>query len=498
MGQKISSKTWFVILFLWTVIGSSLLGFWAIQTGIRQSAETLMKRQEGIMRLLGTYVLSSSSTTTNFAHPADKAPLSQLRITVLDSHSHVIKDSHFQGLSTHEDRPEVARALQGYIGTAQRFSKTSKDDLYYMAFPVTKAGTTVGVSRLALPLGTLKQVENQVLTRITPFFVAFVLGILGIIWMGQAANKRRLHQLTDALKANKPEQFAYTQPEDADDEEIAQVCLNFTEKLAIASLQKESALEEKKAILDNLKERVLLINSQEQIVHLNPAAKQLFSVSQEKAMQVSQVCRNSTFVEAVTQTLKNNALTDKKILFQTKNAPILLSVTGVPVLLNKQIHALMLLATPTYTWMPTYTRLIRLWIEQRHHPHADLWLTVLNDTHAKLCKGQVNRIPHTIEELTLAAKDLGLSLTTETSGSPQYKVATDMTVFLAVLVSLHLNGVAETKLIEDTAGLTVRIPGTSGLEPTILKFVEELVAYFESSVSKSDTDLYIHFIIERA
>ena len=59
------------------------------------------------------------------------------RITVINRYGYVIADSivDIETMENHKDRPEIIEALNGRVGRAIRYSKTLKEDLFYIAVP---------------------------------------------------------------------------------------------------------------------------------------------------------------------------------------------------------------------------------------------------------------------------------------------------------------------------------------------------------------------------
>jgi two-component system phosphate regulon sensor histidine kinase PhoR len=67
------------------------------------------------------------------------------RITVLDGRGAVIADSENdpKTMPDHRDRPEVARALGGNVGSSLRYSSTIMENMLYVAVPVEEEDGTL-------------------------------------------------------------------------------------------------------------------------------------------------------------------------------------------------------------------------------------------------------------------------------------------------------------------------------------------------------------------
>lgn len=504
MLQRYTFKTWCLGLALFVMTTTFSLGLLTIRDSIQTATRDIVKQQAPILTALGHNVLNTSpdvlaKTQWETAEHLHQTP--NIRITILDTHGHVWLDSHFQDLATHEDRPEIKEALSGHVGESLRFSKTSKDELYYVAFPITSGNAVIGVSRMAIPLHNLKDTEYRIYQEKAPYFLVFLLAFLGILTGIYQINKKDMRQVVQALREQNPEKIRHDLP-DIRQTEIKEACMQLTEKLATELSQKESALQEKKAILDNLTERVLLVAPNDEIIHLNPAAKILFSVSNDNAMYVSQACRNSLFLDSVKATLKNQVVSNTRILFHSPTGPLYLTVTGVPVLLNKQIHALMLLATPTYTWMPIYTKLIQLWIEQSmNNPASTLWLHTLNEAYGKLCKGTLSNQKLSATAIQDASNRLSINIAHEPPISTGHYTV-EISLLLTIFITLQLCYPAPTLTLSTTdTGLTIdcqlwdiNTEKSRKLDPSLGKFIEELVVYFQAVIHHTDGGFQILFV----
>ena len=81
------------------------------------------------------------------------------RITVINFNGEVLGETH-QSISlmeNHKDRPEFKTALAGQVGIATRFSNTLDTSHLYVAQPLIDRGEVKAVTRLALPLLSIKE-----------------------------------------------------------------------------------------------------------------------------------------------------------------------------------------------------------------------------------------------------------------------------------------------------------------------------------------------------
>jgi two-component system, OmpR family, phosphate regulon sensor histidine kinase PhoR len=119
----------------------------------KQYAATLQATAETMGSDEGGGTSSGSETLQNLTKSVGTA--ADARFTVIDSEGWVLADSEADPntLDNHSDRPEVARALNGYEGRERRYSTTLEQEEVYVAIPLpaSDAAWSEGVVRIAQP-----------------------------------------------------------------------------------------------------------------------------------------------------------------------------------------------------------------------------------------------------------------------------------------------------------------------------------------------------------
>ena len=79
------------------------------------------------------------------------------RVVIVDANGLSLLDTNppFPGRRSFASRPEFASALQGHIATGERYSKTLRTNLIYVAVPVASGGVIRGAVRITYPTATL-------------------------------------------------------------------------------------------------------------------------------------------------------------------------------------------------------------------------------------------------------------------------------------------------------------------------------------------------------
>ncbi len=90
------------------------------------------------------------------------------RITIIAADGQVLCDSKRSPdtMDNHRDRPEVRLALAGRRGRSIRFSHTLRENMMYVAVPLSDHGRIIAVVRAAQPLGTINAALDHVRRRI--------------------------------------------------------------------------------------------------------------------------------------------------------------------------------------------------------------------------------------------------------------------------------------------------------------------------------------------
>ena len=86
------------------------------------------------------------------------------RVTLIAADGSVLGDSDSDPatMENHGTRPEVLQAMQAGSGVSQRHSATLEKDLLYVAVPMRREATLLGVARVALPVYEVRESSNRV------------------------------------------------------------------------------------------------------------------------------------------------------------------------------------------------------------------------------------------------------------------------------------------------------------------------------------------------
>jgi two-component system phosphate regulon sensor histidine kinase PhoR len=226
-----------------------------------------------------------------------------VRVTVIDLTGKVLAESEVDPalLDNHLTRPEVQGALKGLETSAIRRSDTLHLDMLYVAVPIETGGRIIGVTRLAVSLSLVEASLAQI--RQTATFATlsaiFLTVLLSTLLSGYTI--RPLKQLTAITRKMTRGDFEST-PLPTTHDEIGELNNAFNQMAVqlrdqIRALKTEQGKLE--AVLAHMTDGVLIVDEDNRVMLINPAAQRMFDVTEETAIgrSVVEVIRNHQLVE---------------------------------------------------------------------------------------------------------------------------------------------------------------------------------------------------------
>lgn len=230
------------------------------------------------------------------------------RITLIDSKGRVMYDNNFSNLPNHSDRPEFIEALKTGEGSDKRYSSTLEKTSFYCALKLDNGN----VLRLA---NTQKSVFIGFL-QILPLLIAIlILATIASYFLGKRLTARvikPINQLSNELGSN-------TDLVDCEYEEFSPFIQTINSQRREIKNQIETLTNDRdtiSAITENMTEGLILLDSNENILALNKAAKEILNVKGRKFLGKNII--NATRNEQIIQMAKNvvNGNYDETLLEQ--------------------------------------------------------------------------------------------------------------------------------------------------------------------------------------
>ena len=185
----------------------------------------------------------------------------------------------------HATRPEVAAAFSGTPGLASRHSVTVGRDMLYAASPILRAGNTLGVARLSMPLTEVDRQVGRVRALVlwTTFFA--LLAALAAVAALARGVARPVREMADAAGRLAAGDYSARVRSLADDElgflggTLNELASRVQE--TVGKLSRDKA--QLSAVLDQMSEAVVAVDALDSILVVNPAMSRLLGVSPETA-----------------------------------------------------------------------------------------------------------------------------------------------------------------------------------------------------------------------
>jgi two-component system phosphate regulon sensor histidine kinase PhoR len=210
-------------------------------------------------------------------------------------------------MESHTLRPEFQIALQGRPGQRIGYSQTLKEDMMYVAIPVTENGQITTVLRTALPLTSV----NDALTTlygsigISALVVAVLAAIIGLYV------SRRISGQMNEIKVGAERLAAgdFTHklfvPRVAEFASVAESINHMAEELDDKLRRLTHERNEREAVLASMVEGVLAVDIDERVIAVNAAAARLLDTDPASAegKTIQEVVRNTDLQHIVAQTL---------------------------------------------------------------------------------------------------------------------------------------------------------------------------------------------------
>jgi two-component system phosphate regulon sensor histidine kinase PhoR len=202
-----------------------------------------------------------------------------MRITVIDPLGSVLADSEVSPatMENHSLRPEVARALEGNVGTSLRFSSTIQRWMVYVAVPLTLQGRIEAVVRASAPREELNSVVYGQSGSLALFASLLLLACLLAAFLYSRSILRPLRDLLAAVSRFTAGDFGARLHLRRHDEiwKLAESFNSLGERLQELFHEAARRSEELERIFSSVQQGIALLDSQERILRCNPGFEAL-------------------------------------------------------------------------------------------------------------------------------------------------------------------------------------------------------------------------------
>lgn len=205
------------------------------------------------------------------------------RVTLVAPDGRVVADSaedgaRLQALENHGQRPEIEAAGRDGVGLSRRFSTTTREELLYVAVPVSHPA--VGFARLALPLTAVDEQVGSVREAAAVGLFAALAGALVLAWLASTAMSRRVRAVAEVAERYSagdltPPPFDYGQDEIGS---VARALDRSVQELGrrLSELSRTRVLTD--AILSSMGEGVLVVDARGHVQIANDAVRRMLHI----------------------------------------------------------------------------------------------------------------------------------------------------------------------------------------------------------------------------
>ena len=212
---------------------------------------------------------------------------SGLRITLIALDGTVLGDSDRDPavMDNHSARPEVQQALQTGSGQSRRHSATLDQDLLYVAVPIERAGTVIGVARVALPVHEVEATVNRVGLAVASALAAAALLSIALAIVLARVTTGRLQAFTRAAQRLAGGDLDQSIPVVGRDE-VSLLARAFNEMAATLRRHIRAVEDERErlaVVVSHLADGLIITDRDGTVRLLNPAAGRLLGVAPARA-----------------------------------------------------------------------------------------------------------------------------------------------------------------------------------------------------------------------
>jgi two-component system phosphate regulon sensor histidine kinase PhoR len=236
---------------------------------------------------------------------------SDTRITVILPSGQVIGDSREtpQQMDNHANRPEIAMALAGNPGQFTRYSNTLRQQMMYVAVPLQKDLTTLGVIRTSVPITSIKGELRSIQTKIA--MGGLLIAVLAA-WISLLISRRIIRPIEEMKKDT--ERFAdgdlsprLTAPNSEELASLAEALNQMAAQLDHRIKTIVSQRNQLETVLASMLEGVVAIDNEERIININNAAAGFFNRKPEDCpgRSLQEIIRNSALQLFVRQSISS-------------------------------------------------------------------------------------------------------------------------------------------------------------------------------------------------
>jgi len=301
-----------------------------------QTATDLQARAKLLEKLVITHLSPLDALSVDSVCKA-MGKATETRFTIILPSGTVVGDSIEtpDQMDNHANRPEIMEALTGQTGRSIRYSNTLRQEMMYVAEPITHNERRVAVVRASLPITFIENELNSIRIKIVFGGVIIALLAAGI----SLAISRRISRPLEKMKKG-ADRFAdgdlshrLTTPHSTEMASLAEAMNHMAAQLEDRIKTVINQRKELETVLSSMLEGVMAVDGEERIISINQAAAKLFGIDLNtfQKRSVQEVIRNHNLQQFIRTAISSKEpLQEDIVLYQ--NPQRILDVKSSPLL----------------------------------------------------------------------------------------------------------------------------------------------------------------------
>jgi len=318
------------VIVITTVIVGVLVGQQLSKNGMAEIEQSLASRSEMLAEIARPILLSGADKGTLQPTIISLGNSTDTRLTVIDVDGVVIADSQESpsNMDNHGQRPEVSEARIRGMATASRFSQTLQEQMIYRARRVDHDSNEIGFVRVSLPLLTIDQklAELRWIILFSASFAALAALLFGFYFARRFTEPlSRMTEVAGAIsKGDYDKRIAVGQNDEIG--RLAEAFNRMAESSAIRMMEITSERNRLKKIFIGMVEGVIVVDQDQNIVHINNAAAALLGVSTSINKPIWEEIRAPEIINALQKTIESHAVVKTQMRQATSNEDLVVDI----------------------------------------------------------------------------------------------------------------------------------------------------------------------------
>ncbi len=326
----------FIGFFLITITLSFLILIFSFNTIKDHYITTLTKSLENIgtsLSLKITPLIETKKTTELDIIVKKTGKEINKRITVITIDGKVIADSEKNPstMENHINRPEVIQILEGEkIGKSIRFSKTIEKEMLYVAIPIEKNKTILGILRVSMLVEDINNLLSNIRRKILniTFTIMILSSIVIFIFSKKLSNpiKELVNAYQKVASGNFDVKVILKNKDELKD--LADGFNHMTERIKTLFMDLSIKKEELNSIIASIQEGLIVLNKKGKIIISNDSFKKLFNIDNLESKYYWEVLREQKLNQIIKDAIEKKKNAVNEIELNDKN--FICSITFIP------------------------------------------------------------------------------------------------------------------------------------------------------------------------